>query len=154
MSARVQRLLEDGRLEEAATLFGECHHADQGDLLPLLEYEDDSAGGLMRREFLSISSGTTASNGLDSLRLLLRRCDGRCRSGSIARAQSGPRRGLRRARYHIDRRTRLPYAARLGSPSRDAPGLIPGSWEAKRSSRGRMPGLSDIELLSKIRRKK
>ena len=41
------------------------------DVVPLLEYDDDTAGGLMRREFLSISSGTTASNGLDSLRLLL-----------------------------------------------------------------------------------
>ncbi len=150
---RIHWFLEQGRIDEAAALFGECHHADQGDLLlllgpearetllgslstgdaarvmeyleadeaadlfeymdshalsdvldearadvaadvlrqlpsersdelldhmeesedvvPLLEYDDDSAGGLMRREFLSISSGTIASNGLDSLRLLL-----------------------------------------------------------------------------------
>ncbi len=153
IAARVQRLLRADRFDEAATLFGESHQADQGDLLllldaeereallgtlptedaarvmeyleaeeaaglfehmdaralsdvldearadiaadvlrqlpsgqsgdllermeesgdvaPLLDYEDDTAGGLMRREFLSISSGTTASNALDSLRLLL-----------------------------------------------------------------------------------
>ena len=44
---------------------------ESGDVSALLDYPDDSAGGMMRREFLSISSGASASNGLDSLRLLL-----------------------------------------------------------------------------------
>ena len=82
MDARaLSAVLDEARADVAADVLRRLPSRQSGalldlmeeseDVVPLLEYDDDTAGGLMRREFLSISSGTTASNGLDSLRLLL-----------------------------------------------------------------------------------
>ena len=66
VAADVLRQLPD---EQSVELLDRMEESE--DVVPLLGYDDDTAGGLMRREYLSIRSGTTASNGLDSLRLLM-----------------------------------------------------------------------------------
>lgn len=65
VAADILRLLP----EETSQVVLEAMDQAQG-VIPLLEYPDDTAGGLMTPDYTVVKEGTTAGNALDQLRLL------------------------------------------------------------------------------------
>ncbi len=78
-------ILDEVRPEIAADILGDLPEDrsqdtlagmdEAKDVIPLLAYEDESAGGVMTPEFLSVRADLTAANALDSLRLLGREAE-------------------------------------------------------------------------------
>ena len=65
VAADILRLLPEEQSEETLKAMEEAE-----EVVPLLQYPDDSAGGLMTSEFAAVRDDITAGNALDTLRIL------------------------------------------------------------------------------------